>query len=130
MKPTARPPFIAPRRWEAIYPIAGAIIIDIVFDRLGQPARGTLAVASAVGLFTSTRMSWRLHKEWWFWITMTTLLAIHMFAILALPWSGADYWNGFIFIPLALADVVCIMTVIYIVYRKICGKPDQIFGSD
>ena len=123
------PPFVAPARWEAILPIAFAICVDLIFDWLGQTDRGTIAGAFTLAFICSLRMSWRLRRATWFWITFATLSALHV-AVLALPWSGASKWNGSMLIPFATADLIVVMAVIYLVYRQVRGRPEQLFADE
>lgn len=127
---SAEPPFFAPPKWEAVFPLIGAIIVDQIFRHMGQADRGTVALASTLALLSSLRMSWRLRKHTWFWITWGLLLVLHVCAILAFRWTGSLAWRAPSFIPFAIADLILDMTILYLLYCAFQGRPTQLFADD
>jgi NADH:ubiquinone oxidoreductase subunit 3 (subunit A) len=87
-------------------------------------------MAAALALVASLRTSWPLRKHPWFWITWGLLVIFHVTAIVMLSWSGAAAWNGLSFMPFAAADVLLVMTVVYVAFLLARGQPAHLFADD
>jgi hypothetical protein len=119
-------PFRPFSRWEGALVGVGAVAVYFLFVYFGDEGRGTLA-AAAVGCIAGTvRICWPLRREWWFWVTIGAVAAIHVLAGVAFDWSAAARWDGLTFMPLMLLDFAVVLTTIYWLYRLIYGSPAKL----
>lgn len=74
-----------------------------LFALLGDPGRGRAAAISVGVVATVVRACWDLRKHTWFWATVAVLIAIHVFLILLIPWTGKSY-PGYTLLPIGVLD--------------------------
>lgn len=130
MTNTAAPPFFAPRKWEGAIAGLCGFVVFLIFVYFGDPGRATIAAAFFTAIAISMRICWPLRRHYWFWIAITALIVIHLIAIVVFSWSAASHWTGLTFIPFSVADIVVILTIIYILYRSIYGVPTRLVEKD
>lgn len=58
----------------------------------------------------------------WFWITIGVITVLHVPLILFVPWT-AKWVSAFVIVPLALADLYAMLTIIAVVGSYVDGPP-------
>lgn len=126
MKPKAEPPFYAPSRWEGLLAAIPGALVYAVSIYLRHGGIGTIGAAFLTGLIVSVWICAPLWRQGWFWISMLLILGMHVVVLVAFDWSDAVRWTGLTFIPFAVADVVGILVVVYLIFRLINGPPTRL----
>jgi hypothetical protein len=85
-----------------------------LLDRFGKLnlARPILYTAGMVGI--AIAMRWQLRDRLWFWITMITILALHIPVILLVPWT-TKWVPAIVVMPIAIADLYAMLAIISVV---------------
>jgi hypothetical protein len=89
--------------WAILGVIAGSLPIYSLLDHFGRInlALPTLVIGWTLGV--AMAVTWRLRRNAWFWLTMTTIAALHVPLILFVPWS-TKWVPAIVIIPVAGAD--------------------------
>jgi hypothetical protein len=92
-----------------------------LFDRFGKLALARPTLDSVAMVTIAIAMRWKLRGHVWFWITMTTLAALHVPLILFVPWT-TKWVPAIVIIPIGLADLYVMLTIVSVV-RKFVERP-------
>ncbi len=108
--------------WGVLCVMAGAFPICLLFVYFGRfdLARPTLTSTAMVTI--AIAMRWRLRRHVWFWITMTTMAALHAPLILFVPWT-TKWVPAFVIIPIGIADLYLMLAIVSVV-GKLVRKPN------
>jgi hypothetical protein len=116
--------FDAPPKWQGF--LGGAVALSVFFafvsfDREGQ---GRIAAMSAAAIIASTRICWPLRRYGWFWIAMGAIAAVHIIAVVAVPWSHPRY-PGYVLIPVMVLDSAAILGVMALLAKVLQGRSQK-----
>lgn len=108
--------FDAPPKWQGFVGAIFALCIFFIFVSFDREGQGRIAAMSAVAIIASTRICWPLRRYGWFWIAMGTIAAIHIVAVVAVPWSHPRY-PGYALIPVMVVDIAAILGIMTLVAK-------------
>ena len=97
-----------------------ALLISSLYAHFGRPdlARPTLYSAVLIGI--TIRIKWEWRRRVWFWVTIAAIVAVHVAAILLIPWS--TQWVPVVFvIPVGLADCYVMVRILSVVGKLVEG---------
>lgn len=84
------------------------IAVAIAFESQGNPGRGRAAGLCATIFFLTIWLRWDLSREFWYWITLALLAAVHLPLLLLVQWTDTSYPGGYGLIPAALVDLAIV----------------------
>lgn len=99
--------------------LALALIVGIIFFSAryffdSGTSRAILVTSSSI--LASIKIFWPLRSKLWYLITMTTVVVIHIAAIIYMPLSGDDY-AGIRLAPILMIDILIVLAVVSLVAK-------------
>jgi hypothetical protein len=111
------------RGWAILVAICTSPIY-ILFVYLGDSGRGRAAWVIAGMIALATRLVWDLKTRVWFWVTIAIITALHIPAILLIPW-GDQNLSYVALLPLGLLDLGITYGIIRLVENAIEKSPSR-----
>jgi len=107
------------RKW-AFLLILSASPLYILFAYFGNPARGLAAYVCGGAIAFAVRYFWDLRKRFWFWITVTIIVYLHVLLIMHSSWLEERWnliqrWNYMQALPFALLDFAIVFGVVSLI---------------
>ena len=90
-------------RKSALVAMVCSLPLYFLFDYLGNPGRGEAAGICAAITLVVVQAFWDLRRSLWFWVTIATVVLLHVPLILLVSWTNKSY-PGVVLLPLALVD--------------------------
>lgn len=106
--------------WGYIVIPVGAFLLFAFFDHFGKLALARPTLFSVSIIIIAVAMRWKLREHVWFWITMTSLAALHVPLILFIPWT-TKWIPVLVIIPIGIADLYAMLWTVSFV-GKFVGK--------
>jgi hypothetical protein len=85
----------------ALIAVTCASPLFFVFALLGDPGKGRVALVCAAVTIIAVRSRWDLRERPWFWVTIATIIALHVPLVLLVRWPQNSY-PGFTLAVIAL----------------------------
>lgn len=93
--------------------IAGGFLV--ISGKAGKGVAGTLC-ALAIGAAVST--TWGLRKNAWYWVTVGSIIALHLPLVLFIPWPNVIVPNEIrLLFPIGAVDGLIVVGVISLIER-------------
>ncbi len=111
--------------WGLLCVMVGMLPICWLFDRAGRlnmvlPTFNCVAV-----LGFAIVLNWKLRRNAWFWITMTIIVALHVFLILSVPWT-TKWVPALTIAGIDSVDFVVILTILAVAAKLVeARKPSN-----
>jgi hypothetical protein len=90
-------------RKSALVAMVCSLPLYFLFNYLGNPGRGEAAGICAAITLIVVEAFWDLRRSVWFWVTIASVLLLHVPLILLVPWTNKSY-PGVVLLPIALID--------------------------
>lgn len=122
-------PFYAGSRVEGAAAAALGSAVFVGSIMVGDEGRGTLAAAFVTSIAIVLRICWPLIRKLWFWVTMCVITSAHVFFLFYTRWSSPAKWTGLTLIPFMVADILIMLSIVYLLFRSIYGQPPHLVQS-
>ena len=108
--------------WGVLCGIIGSALGAWLFDHFGRLSLFLPTLNSVAILGFTIALKWKLRRNAWFWITMTTIAALHIPLILFVPWTTKWVPAGAI-AAIDSVDLIVILAILSVV-QKFVEKPN------
>ena len=105
--------------------IVGGLFTSFLFDRFGRFDLASPTLFSALVIGIAVTIKWKLRRHPWFWITVTTVVALHILLILLVPWT-TRWIPALVVTPFCIVDLIVVLAIFKCVERLV----GRISGSD
>ncbi|SRR5579871_5793771 len=94
----------------------------LLLNRAGRTDLDYPVLAAFAAIAFAVRGRWDLRRNWWFWVTISLIISLHLALIWFIPWKA-----GWVPVPVtlfaAVADLALLFGVISFVEKVMGGKP-------
>lgn len=90
--------------------------ICLIFLYFGKPGNARAGWFLSAVIVIAAKVRWELHNRVWFWPTIIIVSLIHLYAIIAVPWTSKWIPAVFIF-PVCAADGVAILGILQLIEK-------------
>lgn len=101
------------RKWALLCGVCTAPVF-LLFAYFGDPGRGQAAWVSAMMIALASRFLWDLRTRRWFWISIVTIVLLHVPLILYISWPLKQL-SYVALLPAGLADFAVVYGLIRLV---------------
>ena len=109
------------RKWVLII-ILCTLPVFFLFAVLGDdPGRGRAAATFVAALMVVARVRWDLKNHPWFWVTLGSMIVLHVPLIIFIPWPSKTF-RGPSFVPVGLLEYGLIYGCFKLVEKRMSGK--------
>jgi hypothetical protein len=108
------------QKW-ALLAVLFASPLFLLFAVLGYPRRGRAAGVFGMAMFMAVRAFWKMKTFAWFWVTITTLAALHALLVFLIPWPNGSF-PAMALLPIVALDYAIVYGCIKLVQKVNEGK--------
>jgi hypothetical protein len=120
-------PFKMPTKAVGWAIVIGTIVLDCSLTGFLGEDHGTIMAIALGALAMLIQFSWRLRKQWWFWILAGMFAVLNVAGAFRLDWSWIveNRPNGKALGELGFIDFWAMTGITYGMYRLMFGKPSE-----
>ena len=111
-----------PSIWWVILMMLATSPICLIFLYFGEPGNGRAGWFLSAVLVIAAKVRWDLQTRVWFWPTIIIIGLVHLYAIIAVPWTSKWIPAVFIF-PFCAADGVAILGILQLIEKLTSSQP-------
>ena len=90
--------------------------ICVIFLYLGKPGSARAGWILSVVIVLAAKVRWELHNRVWFWPTIILISIVHLYAVIAVPWTSKWIPAALIF-PFCAVDGIAILGILQLIEK-------------